>query len=472
MMNFPGYKNVQSMYEVDNYTIYSALKDGKECVIKYLNKTLATNTDILAFQYEYELLKDVKSDYFIDVLEFQRIADSCFVTFNTKAHKSLEEVLQTKSFTLSEKLQLAIQMGELLTELKKHHFIHKAFTLSHILYDESNESLKLSNFSSAITLKVEKNIFQNPHAQSGELVYFSPEQTGRMNRNVDYRSDLYSCGVCLYQLFCDTLPFKHTNKLELFHAIIATEAIKPREIDEGIPEIIDSIIMKLLEKNAEDRYQTPYGLVSDIKTFIQKSETEDKPNFELALNDHTGSLQIPQKLFGRDKEVKILLDSFARISDGSKEMLLVAGYSGVGKSVLVNEVHKPITKQKGFFIEGKFDQFQKDKPYLALVQAFNSWVEHIMNESLEEQAKWRDELLAALGRNAQVIIDLVPAFEKLLNTQETVAELGGIEAQNRFNYLFSTLIETIASKDHPLVIFIDDLQWSDQATIHTLETLF
>lgn len=471
MLDFPGYSEVKKINDGHNSYILRALKGKQEVVIKYLNKKRPSKEDLLHFQYEYEILKDIQDDYIINVLDFQALDNSCFMVMQDTHSKSVEELLNSALLSFKEKLHIALQAAKALQSLQKRHIIHKAVTLSNLLYNVEDKSLKLINFSSCITLLFEQNVFKSPHAQEGDLYYFSPEQTGRMNRTIDYRSDLYSLGVSLYKLFCGRFPFEQSNKLELYHAIIATKASSPSEIDSSVPQGISNIIMKLLEKNAEQRYQSAHGLASDISTYIELLETNENPDFKLGKDDLAGKLNIPQKLFGRENEVKELMKAFDRVAKGSKEMLLVAGYSGVGKSVLVNEVHKPITKEKGFFIEGKFDQFQRDKPYLTMIQAFSSWIEMILSEPKAEQEIWRNKILQALGRNAQVIIDLIPSFEKLLGKQDEAQELSGMEAQNRFNFLFSSLIRSIASKDHPLVIFVDDLQWSDQATLNLIEAL-
>ncbi len=472
MLKFPGFSDVEKIHEGKRSTIFSATKDAQSVIIKYLNKENPTADDIVHYQYEYELLKDIDDVCFMRVLDFQLYENSCFIVMEDARMKSVEELLKDTQLDMKQKLNLALEMTKLLDRLYDRHIIHKSFTLSNILYDPDNSTVKLTNFASAITLSFEQNIFKNPHAQEGELCYYSPEHTGRMNRNVDYRSDFYSFGVCLYKLFCGVFPFEEENRLKLFHLIIASMAIPPHERLASIPTALSKIIMKLLEKNAEDRYQSVHGLRSDISRLIDKLGTGADVDFDVCQDDHTGVLHIPQKLFGREDEVKTLMGSFKRVSEGAKEILLVSGYSGVGKSVLVNEVHKPITKKQGFFIEGKFDQFQKDKPYLTMVQAFSTWIEHIMNEPKPEQERWKERLLHALGRNAQVIIELIPAFERLLGKQAPAETLSGIEAQNRFNFLFTSLVNCIASKEHPLVLFIDDLQWSDQATLNLIETLF
>ena len=472
MIDFPGYSDIVELKDGSHTELFSAKKDHQKVIIKLLNKKKPSKSDLQQFQYEYELLKDIDDEYIVKVIDFQLLDDSCFIVMLDTDTQSVQTLLDANALTMEDKLDIVLQTAKALQNLQEKEIIHKSLTLSSIFYNQETKLLKLSNFADAIRLRSERKLFDTPHAQEGNLFYFSPEQTGRMNRHVDYRSDLYALGVCMYKLFCGRFPFEQNKKLELYHAIIALPAKEPITINAKLPKVLNGMIMKLLEKNAEQRYQSAYGLTLDIKRVIKQLQNSSSELFELGRDDHRGKLHIPEKLFGRDKEVSQLLSSFERVTKGGKEILLVAGYSGVGKSVLVSEVHKPITKSRGFYIEGKFDQFQRDKPYLAIIQAFNAWSHMILSEPVAEQKRWKTKILEALGRNAQVIIDLIPSFEELLGEQESVEELSGMEAQNRFNFLFSTLIRTIASSKQPLVIFIDDLQWSDQATLNLIDAIF
>jgi len=474
MKNFPNYIDIVKIIEDSASEIYKATeKNNKEDVlIKYLNKKKPTSEELLHFQYEYEILKDVEDEYIIEVKDFQTYKNSCYMVMQNPDSQSVEELLKTNSLSFKDKLNIAFKAANALNSLQKHNIIHKAISLSNMLYNKNKQIFKFINFSSSITLLFEQNLFKSPHTEESNLHYFSPEQTGRMNRNIDYRSDLYSLGVSMYRLFCEEYPFEIDDKLELYHAIIAKEAVRPSKLNSSIPDVISEIIMKLLQKNAEDRYQSASGIAYDIEKCINMLKSDNKiDTFELAQNDNVTQLNIPQKLFGRENEVNELMSAFERISKGTKEMLLVAGYSGVGKSALVNEVHKPITHKHGFFIEGKFDQLKRDTPYFTMIQAFNSLVEMILVEPQDDQENYKNVILSALGKNSQVLIELIPSFEKLLGKQESVQELSGMEAQNRFNYIFSSLIKAIATKKHPLVLFVDDLQWSDQATLNLIDAL-
>lgn len=311
-----------------------------------------------------------------------------------------------------------------------------------------------------------------PIFDPARLPYISPEQTGRMNRKVDYRTDLYSLGVVFYRLITGNTPFISEDTLEMMHSHIAKKPVPPGELRAEIPEQISAIIMRLLNKNAEDRYQSALGLQYDLKKCTEQLTKSGKIEaFQLGESDFTGVFLIPQKLYGREKEIKILLDSFERISGGTTELLLVAGYSGIGKTALVHEVQKPITEKRGYFIEGKFDQYQRNIPYFAWGQAFNGLVGQLLMESENQLSEWKAQILEAVGQNGKVLTDVIPNLERIIGPQPDVPELGGLEAQNRFNYVFQNFVRVIAKKDHPLVIFLDDLQWIDSASLNLQKVL-
>ncbi|EDN71956.1 serine/threonine kinase with two-component sensor domain [Beggiatoa sp. SS] len=238
-----------------------------------------------------------------------------------------------------------------------------------------------------------------------------------------------------------------------------------------MPPILSDIVMKLMAKNAEDRYQSAFGLKADLEKCLENLDglgnRGDLP-FKLAQHDFSSQLHIPQQLYGRENEIKVLLQAFERVSQGNSELMLVAGYSGVGKSALVHEVHKPMTEKRGYFAAGKFDQYQRNIPYSALTIAFNAFCHYLLTESSEHLKQWREKILSAVGNNGQVLIDVIPQLELVLGRQPAVIAVGPLEAQNRFNLVFQNFIRAICQAEHPLVLFIDDLQWADSASFQTL----
>jgi predicted ATPase/signal transduction histidine kinase/CheY-like chemotaxis protein len=304
------------------------------------------------------------------------------------------------------------------------------------------------------------------------LPYISPEQTGRMNRRVDYRTDLYSLGVALYEMLVGEPPFVADDPLEMVHMQIARTPLVPHTQRVEVPEQISAIIMRLLEKNTDERYQSAYGLHHDLEQCARQWKKNGSiKRFELGKFDLTGIFKIPQKLYGRENELKTLLDSFEHISTGGTELCMVAGYSGVGKSALVREVQKPITKKRGFFIEGKFDQYKRNIPYFAWQQAFDVLVSQLLMERNDRLADWKTRIEAAVGSNGKVLTNIIRNLELVIGPQPEVPFLGGAEAQNRFNSVFQDFVKTVADKEHPLVVFLDDLQWIDSASLKLLQVL-
>ena len=304
------------------------------------------------------------------------------------------------------------------------------------------------------------------------LPYISPEQTGRLNHRIDFRTDLYSLGVVFYELLTGEPPFFSEDSLEMIHCHIAKKPTPAHERNAEIPEQVSAIVMRLLGKNAKDRYQSAYGLRHDLERCAEqlvKSGAIDR--FELGESDFSGIFRIPQKLYGREEEINDLLETFDRVSRGSAELLMVAGYAGVGKTALVHEVQEPITKKRGYFIEGKFDQYLRNIPYFALGQAFGGFVNQLLMESEYQLENWKAQFLEAVGSNGKLITDVIPHLERVIGPQPNVPELDGQETQNRFNYVFQNFIRVIASKEHPLVVFLDDLQWIDNASLNFLKSL-
>jgi PAS domain S-box-containing protein len=370
-------------------------------------------------------------------------------------------------------LRLAIGVASALAQVHRRGLIHKDIKPANILVDSVAGQAWLTGFGITSRLPRERQVPAPPEVIAGTLAYMAPEQTGRMNRSIDSRSDLYALGVTLYQMLTGELPFAASDPMEWVHCHIARQPVRPNERVPRIPRPVSAIVMKLLAKNAEDRYQTAAGLTVDLRKCLAEWESHRgiEP-FPLGASDVSDRLVAPEKLYGREHEIETLLCAFDRVvATGAAELVLVSGYSGIGKTSVVNELHKALVPPRGLFASGKFDQYKRDIPYATLAQAFQSLVRTLLGQSEAALGQWRDVLQEALGPNGQLIVNLVPELEFIVGTQPPVADLPPPDAKNRFQMVFRRFVGVFARKEHPLALFLDDLQWLDSATLDLLEHL-
>jgi predicted ATPase/signal transduction histidine kinase len=380
-------------------------------------------------------------------------------------------VLDQGRLEVGDAVRVAAQIARALGELHKNHIVHKNVEPANILVNLEAGEAKLTNFEIASRLDRESARLTNANRIEGELAYISPEQTGRMNRSVDYRTDFYSLGVTLYEMLTGRVPFDTTDPVGLAHAHIAVPPVSPSDIRPSVPPALSEVVLKLLAKNAEDRYQSAFGLVADLQeclSFLVGGLT--LIDFSPGKNDVATSFQVPQKLYGRDQEKEALVAAFERASHGATELCLVAGNPGVGKSALVAELIKPITRERGYLVAGKFDQ-RENVPYGAFIQAFRALIREILAEREERIAVLRDRIQKAVGASGRLVCDVIPDVERIIGTQPAVAPLGPAEAQNRFNVVLQQFLGVFAQREHPLAIFLDDLQWADAASLGLIQIL-
>ncbi len=420
---------------------------------------------------EYKLLRGLNIQGVRKVLDYQVINQQHQFVLELVEARSLHDFIYEIPLSMSAKLHLMIGMTKILEEVHRQGIIHKDINPLNILVTPHQE-ICLTNFGIASRVTLRQSNLGNPEKIEGTLAYISPEQTGRMNRSVDYRTDLYALGATFYELLTRNTVFQENDALALVYAHLAKTPVALSEVDKTIPTRLSNIILKLLEKNPENRYQSAMGLKKDLEKCLSLEENRSSVDFfELGQEDFSGKLQIPEKLYGREQETQIILKAFERVKAGTVELTLVAGYSGTGKSVLVNETHRPLTATRGYFVEGKFDQFQRNIPFFAWIQAFKNFVDLLLTENEEILNYWSSLILEAVGDNGGVLTEVIPNLELVIGVQPEVTQLGGQEAQNRFNYVMQNFVKAITTKEHPLIIFIDDLQWADLSSLELLKTL-
>src|ERR1700756_1790208 len=370
-------------------------------------------------------------------------------------------------------LRLAVGLSAALGRLHGRGLIHKDIKPANVLVHGASGQVWLMGLGIASRLPRERQSPDPPETIAGTLAYMAPEQTGRMNRSLDSRSDLYALGVTLYELLTGSLPFTAADPIELIHCHIAREPVPPGKLARKVPDPLSMIVMKLLAKTAEERYQTAAGVEADLRKCVTAWETFGRIDpFPLGLQDASDRLMIPEKLYGRDGEIAHLLAAFDRVvKHGVSELVLVSGYSGIGKSSVVNELHKVIVLPRGIFISGKFDQRLRDTPHATLAQAFQGLVQQLLNGHADDIARWRDAIKEAVGNQGRLLTDLVPDLVRLIGPQPTIAVLSPQDSELRFQTVFQRFVGVFARAEHPLVIFVDDLQWLDPATLTLIEYL-
>jgi PAS domain S-box-containing protein len=421
--------------------------------------------------HEYSFKDELDGAWAVRPLELVQDRGQSILVLEDPGGALLEEMLGTP-MELGRFLRLAIGVTTALGKLHQRGLVHKDIKPANILLNAASGEVRLTGFGITSRLPRERQLPDAPEAIAGTLAYMAPEQTGRMNRSIDSRSDLYSLGVTFYQMLTGSLPFNASDPMEWVHCHIARQAQTPGERINGIPEAISSIVMKLLAKTAEERYQTAAGIESDLRRCLKEWQSHGRVDpFPPGAHDASDRLLIPEVLYGREPEIATLLASFERVVGGGRpELVLVSGYSGIGKSSVVNELHKPLVPPRGLFASGKFDQYKRDIPYATLAQAFQSLIRPILAKNEDELGRWRDTIREALGPNGQLMVDLVPELKLIIGEQEPVPELPPRDAQSRFQLVFRRLIGAF-TRDHPLALFLDDLQWLDAATLDLMEDL-
>ncbi|MGK3992145.1 AAA family ATPase [Sorangium sp. So ce1024] len=447
-------------------------EDGRSVVLKVLRRDHASPRALGRLRHEHEIAGALDTPAVVKSHAIEAFGEQVALVLDDFGGRSLDRLLDGP-MPLDRFFPLALRLAGALAELHRQHVIHKDIKPQNLLLNPETGEVKITDLGIASLAPRASRDAANDALIEGTLAYMAPEQTGRMNRWVDERSDLYSLGVTFYEMLTGALPFHASDPVEWVHCHIAQKPRPPHDVIPSIPPQLSAIVLKLLAKAADERYQSAFGLRHDLeRCFARWREGGALEPFALGERDVSDRFQVPQRLYGREREVLALLAALDRVVvQGRPELVLVSGYSGIGKSSLVAELRGPVARERGFFLSGKFDQLRRDIPYLAFLQAFRGLVQEILCVSEEQIARWRQRLCDALGPNAQLLVDVLPEIELLLGPQPPVPELPAAEARRRFQATLQRFVAACAQREHPVVLFLDDLQWADAGSLQLLEQL-
>ncbi len=467
-----GYTITEDLYQGFQTHLYRARRqaDNRPVILKILRGETTRQEGLFRLRQEKENTQQFDDDPIIKVLDYTEQGDIAMLVLEDFGGSSLDRFMAGERPDLETSLQIALKVIQGLERLHGRDLVHKDVNPSNIVWNRQTGQVKLIDLGLASSPQLTKAVHLNRGVVEGTLNYISPEQTGRINRQLDYRSDLYSLGATLYELVTGQPPFVADDAMELVHAHIAKQAVPPHERDPTVSPALSAVIMKLLAKTAEERYQSTYGLREDIETCLRQLQSGDlQTSFNPGEQDVSSTFTISQKLYGRERETGVLLDAFERISQDGCELVMIGGYSGVGKTMLVNELQRPLVEKRGYFTTGKFDPLNRSIPYHAFIQAFKELVRQLLSESEYQVQRWRRRLLDSLGQNGQLVISVIPEIEHIIGPQPAIQLLPPQESQNRFDLVFQRFIRAFCSSEHPLILFLDDLQWADSASLRLLE---
>ncbi|HYO70175.1 MAG TPA: AAA family ATPase, partial [Archangium sp.] len=473
MMDIPGYKLLGLFQMTSSSLLFQALReaDAVPVIVKTPRNEHLGPRERARYQREYDVLQRLRgTPGVLATRGCEVLRERPVLLLEDVGGKALAEQLG-QPFELSAFFSIALSLAATLAEMHRRGVIHKDIKPANILVSPGGE-VWLIDVGLATPRQVEHVEGASVALVEGTLPYMSPEQSGRINRVVDYRTDFYSLGVTLYQLLTGRLPFQGRDPLEWLHAHISQAPVSPGQWVPAIPPMLSAVVLKLLAKAADERYQSAEGLKADLERCQEALRRGVSEDFALGLQDFPARFLLPQQLYGREAEVRTLLGAFEDVArDGRPQWVLVRGYSGIGKSSLIQELHKPVLERRGFFLRGKFNPLQRDVPYATLAQATRALVQQVLAGSDEAVASWRQRLLEAFEGNGQVLVDLVPQLEREVGRQPAAPQLPPTETRNRFNRLFQRFLGVFASSDRPLVLFLDDLQWADFASLQLLKFL-
>ncbi len=469
-MQVAGFTLEHVIHAIDETVVATARDEaGQGVVLKLLDTDQPGPSQLARWRHEFAILQAIDSPWVIRAQQILPAGRSLVLVLEGFGQCNLEQLIERQPLDLAERLQLALQLTQALASVHQQQVLHGDVAPKNVLIDLSGLSLKLCDFGLSSRLGREHRAGPEGFMQ-GTLAYAAPEQTGRTNLDIDQRSDFYALGATLYQLFCGQPPFQAEDAMALLHAQLAIRPQALHERDPALPEVLSAIVGKLLEKAPDDRYQSSHGLLRDLQQCLESLQASGHvARFAIAQDDVPERFSVSQRLIGREAQSALLLSAFERASSGQAELLLLSGSAGIGKTALVTELHRPVVERRGYFLRGKCDQYQRNRPYAALSDAFGPLMQQLALEGRDQH--WREQLGAALGEQAGAVTELVPELKLLIAKPPPLTPLPAHETEARLHLAFARFVQVLAQAQHPLLLFLDDLQWADTATLHLLEQL-
>ena len=442
-------------------------------IVKILKEQELSKKQYSALQYEFNILKELSEiEAVARPVSLEKIQNNWHLSLQDFAGESLAALQKIKKIELLEFLKIAISLAKTLEQIHSHNVVHCSLNPANILFNSDTDQIKLIDFGLSRKLDNQQELSAAVEFLEGNPAYISPEQTGRMNRLVDYRSDFYSLGIIFYEMLTGISPFAGASLSETVHHHIAINPIAAQHIDPNIPKVISDLVMKLLTKMPEKRYQSAFGLKYDLQHCLELLiETGEIEPFEIGLKDRANRFTLGSRLYGREEEIEAIQKICNRIVSKTPELLLIYGEPGIGKTSLIKEIEKIVTEQKGYFLSGKFEQYRRNDPYSAFIEAFQDLIEQLLMLSEEKIITWREKILVAVGSNAQLIVDIIPKLELIIGQQNSPISLGPAEAQSRFKLVIQQFINVFTQSESAFILFFDDLQWADLASLELIELL-
>lgn len=472
-MVIEGFTGFVEIYNGHQSKIYKGYQQGSKNVvsIKIPTSEFPEPRQLSALAREYDVLSTLSGDGIPTPYNYYEIKNSAVMIREWIEGQSLREYQDNSIISTLGALEIAIELARILSLVHRQNFCHRDISPSNVIIGPSG-NVSLIDFCSSIEFPDRARNVVKPHSIEGSRPYMSPEQTGRMNCGLDYRTDFYSLGVLLYELFTGQLPFRTRDTNELIYNHIAVEPHPPYKVKPTIPCMVSTIILKLMSKSPSDRYQSAEGLHADLtRCLAELNRYGDIERFPLATHELNDRLVIPNKIYGRSKEIEILLEAFDNTTRGQGQLVFISGHSGIGKTSLVHELYKPLTAKGGYIISGKYDQLLRHQPYSALTHAISNLIHQIMSEGSDCIQSWKQIIKNYIGSNGSVLLDVLPELALLLGPQPKLTPLSTEAASTRFNTTLYNLFKALGNGDKPLVLFIDDMQWIDPPSLSLLEAL-